>query len=245
MKALILAAGYGTRLYSIVKDKPKALLDINGRSLINHILEKIIELNGLNEIIVVTNDKFYGHFQDWAKEQVNISHKITIVNDGTKTPEDRLGSIGDIEFAINDQKIDDDLLVVGGDNLFDYNVDDYIAFAQSKPEAITMGLYDLGNLEEAKLFGVAAVDANKKITSFEEKPAQPKSSLVAMCFYYLPRQTLGLVSQYLKETAVSDTAGDYIRWLYQKHDVYGFTFTGKWYDIGSVEAYNEAKEKFK
>ena len=244
MKVLILAAGYGTRLRAIGENTPKPLLDINGRPLINYILDKLENLNGLNEVIVVTNNKFYSVFCDW-KDGISFPHPITIVNDGTNTPDDRLGSIGDINFVLEHKTMDDDFLIVGGDNLFDYNVNEYIMFAQNKPQAVTMGTYDVGDVAQAQLFGVVELDADNKIISFEEKPACPKSSLISMCFYYLPQKTLGLVAAYLNEVKQSDTSGDYIRWLREKNEVYGFQFVGTWYDIGSIEAYRDAQAKFK
>lgn len=245
MKVLILAAGYGTRLYPLIKDTPKALLEINNKSLLNYIFDRIGKIDGLNEVILVTNDKFYLAFDQWAKRQIEFSQPITIVNDKTKTPEDRLGSIGDIDFVLKHTTVDDDMLVIGSDNLFDYNIDEYIQFAQEKTSSITVGLYDINDLIEASKFGVVTLGDNGKIESFEEKPAQPKSSLVAMCFYYLPKNSLGLIGKYLLESNKSDKAGDYICWLCRNSNVYGFQFTGKWYDIGSVEAYKEAQEKFK
>lgn len=243
MKVLVLAAGYGTRLKSIAENTPKPLLPINNKPLINFILDRIKGLGGLDEVLVVTNNKFTDIFNDWA-DRTDIGCPITIVNDGTNSPEERLGSIGDIQFTIKDQKLKDDLLVVGGDNLFDYNLDKYIMFAKQKGSAV-IGLYDIGDLKEAKLYGVVGLDKTGKVNSFEEKPQEPKSTLISMCFYYFPGKTLSLVGQYLKEQGKADKAGDYIRWLYQKTDVYGFKFTGKWYDIGSIEAYYEAQEKFK
>lgn len=244
MKVLILAAGYGTRLYSLIKDTPKALLEINEKPLINYILDRIVDLNGLEEVILVTNDKFYSIFKEWAQKQEKFPHPIKIVNDGTKTPEGRLGSIGDIEFALKQEKVNDDVLVIGSDNLFDYNINDYVKFAQKKSPAVSIGLYDIGDLSEATLFGVVTLGKDEKVTSFEEKPQKPQSTLVAMCFYYLPKYSLGLIGDYLLESGKSDTTGDYIRWLVESNDVYGFKFVGKWYDIGSVEAYKEAQEKF-
>ncbi|HQP10791.1 MAG TPA: sugar phosphate nucleotidyltransferase, partial [Candidatus Omnitrophota bacterium] len=210
----------------------------------NYILDRVQDMPGLNEVIVVTNEKFHEVFERWAKQQKAFGHPIKILNDGTTTPENRLGSVGDIQFSIKEAKINDDVLVVGGDNLFDYNIREYIEFARSKSPSVSIGIYDIGNLKEATKFGVVAIDADAKIASFEEKPKHPKSTLVAMCFYYFPRESLGLIGDYLKETAKSDTAGDYIRWLHQKSAVYGFTFTGKWYDIGSIESYAQAQEKF-
>jgi glucose-1-phosphate thymidylyltransferase len=244
MKALVLAAGYGTRLSALTKDTPKPLLEVQGKSLVNYLLDKIRDLESLDEVIVVTNNKFYDAFCDWAKRQDDFPSPIQVVNDGTNTPEDRLGSIGDIDFVLNHKRIDDDLIVLGGDNLFDYDLGAYIQYAQKRQDAVTIGLYDIADYEQAKLFGVVAVDDNQKVIRFEEKPAQPSSTLVAMCFYYLPRRTLPLVRKYLDEVQKSDTAGDYIRWLCAQNEVYGYTFTGTWYDIGSIESYKEAQEKF-
>lgn len=243
MKALILAAGYGTRLKEITKDSPKPLLPINDKPLLNYILDSLKDLDGLNEVLVVTNAKFYDHFLDWAAG-LNFDKKVTIVNDGTLSPENRLGSIGDIEFVIKNQNVSEDLLVVGGDNLFDFNLKEYIAFAKALPGAVSIGAYDIGDITQAANFGVLALGKNGLITSFEEKPQNPLSSLVAMCFYYLPKQTLEIITVYLKETKKADRAGDYIQWLCEKGEVFGFKFTGKWYDIGSIEAYREAQQNF-
>ena len=190
-------------------------------------------------------NKFYSIFKEWAKQQTDFGCDIRIINDGTTTPEGRLGSIGDIEFALKEARIEDDVLVVGGDNLFDYNITEYIEFAKAKSPAVSIGLYDVEDLKEATKFGIVGLDGSAKIISFEEKPEQPRSTLVAMCFCYFPQNSLGLINDYLVESTKSDTTGDYIRWLYQKSDVYGFKFTGKWYDIGSIEAYKEAQEKFR
>src|SRR3989338_5822760 len=233
MKVLILAAGYGTRLYPLIKNTPKALLDINGKPLLDYILDLITHLNGLDRVVLVTNDKFYSDFKRWSQAKKDIPYKITVVNDGTTAPEGRLGSIGDIEFALKEENIDDDVLVIGSDNLFDYNIDDYVNFAHQKSPSVSIGLYDIHDLKEATKFGVVGIDKSGIIESFEEKPTKPKSTLVAMCFYYLPKDSLGLIGDYLAQSGKSDAAGAYIEWLIRKNDVYGFTFTGKWYDIGS------------
>jgi glucose-1-phosphate thymidylyltransferase len=245
MKILVLAAGYGTRLYSLVKDTPKPLLLIDDRPLIDYILDKFKVIDGINEIIVVTNDKFYSHFLDWADRNNAYPCPIKVVNDGTSSPDDRLGSVGDINFVIKNCNVEDDLLVIGGDNLFDYSLNEYVEFAQKKNPHVTIGVYDIKNLDEASKFGVVEVDEEGRIVSFEEKPESPKSSLIAMCFYYFPKESLGFVENYLQITHKADKAGDYIHWLTDQKGVYGFKFQGKWYDIGSVESYQKAQEKFK
>lgn len=245
MKVLILAGGYGTRLYPVVKDTPKPLLQIAGRPLINYLMEKVRTQPDLKEIIVVTNDKFYGMFQLWARQNSDFPSAISIINDGTRSPDDRLGSIGDIQYVLQNHAVDDDLLVLGGDNLFDYSLDDYIVFARQRSPEITIGLYDIGSFDDARRFGVVQLGEDGRIQTFDEKPAQPKSSLIAMCSYYLPKESLSLINTYIEQTQQTDKAGDYICWLVEKGDVCGFQFKGAWYDIGSLEALEEAQKKFR
>ena len=150
MKVLILAAGYGTRLYPLTKDTPKPLLPIEeNRPLINYLIESIQGAKGLNEIYVITNDKFYGKFQEWARAYKNAPVKITIVNDGTTTPEGRRGSIGDTEFAILQYKVNEDILVIGGDNLFNFKADPFFNFAMKQQDKVTLGLYQIKDINEA------------------------------------------------------------------------------------------------
>ena len=243
MKILILAAGYGTRLYPLITDTPKPLLEVAGRPLIDHLLARLEGVSGIKEILVVTNDKFQAHFTAWAKK-LKAPAPVTVINDGTTSPENRLGSVGDIRFVLDNFPVKDDLLVLGGDNLFDFSLKGYYDFARQKAPRVTIGLYDIGEKKEATQFGVVAIDGKGKVVSFEEKPQSPQSSLIAMCCYYFPQATLGYVAEYMAQTKKADKAGDYIRWLSEKKEVYGFKFQGKWYDIGSLESYQEAQTKF-
>ncbi len=243
MKALILAAGYGTRLAAVVKDTPKPLIPIHDRALIDYIVDGLVSIKGLTEVVVVTNNKFYGHFSQWANNRRDIA--IRIVNDGTNTPEERLGSVGDIAYAWAKEPALDDWIVVGGDNLYDTPLKDFMDFARTKSPAITIGVYDIKDIAGASKYGVVGLGANNKVTSFTEKPAQPVSSLITMCLYFFPAATLKTIEEYRQSSNALDAAGNYIGWLSKTNDVYGFKFSGKWYDIGSVESLNEARLHFK
>jgi glucose-1-phosphate thymidylyltransferase len=245
MKVLILAAGYGTRLYPLVKDTPKALLEVQGKPIVDYILENAKGIKNISEIVLVTNDKFFKTFQSWKEAHARTFSNIHIINDQTQTSEDRLGSIGDIQHVLEVHPFDEDLLVVGGDNLFDVSLNGFADFARIKENHVSIGVYKIDSLEQAKNFGVVTISQQKKIMTFEEKPENPKSTLIAMCLYYFPKKTLGLIGQYLLESGKSDRAGDYIRWLCKKSEVYGFQFEGNWYDIGSIESYKDAQKNFK
>ena len=134
---------------------------------------------------------------------------------------------------------------MGSDNLFDESLERFDVFCRQHRESVTIGVYDIKNIEQAKSFGVVALDEKERVVSFEEKPEVPKSSLIAMCLYYFPKDSLKRFDDYLRESKNADAAGNYIGWLSQKEDVYGFGFEGKWFDIGSVEAYHEAQKEFK
>jgi glucose-1-phosphate thymidylyltransferase len=243
MKALILAAGYGTRLASVIKDTPKPLIPVHNRPLIDYVVDKLQDIKFLSEIVVVSNNKFTPHFQKWAAA-LGGRLPIRVVNDGTNTPEERLGSVGDISFVWQKESSLDDWLIIGGDNLFDGDLSLFMDFAVSKGPAVSIGVYDIKDIQAATKFGVLAIDSNQKVISFQEKPEIPASSLITMCLYYFPKQTLAYLGEYLSESKAVDAAGSYIKWLSEKKNVYGFQFSGKWYDIGSIESLEEARAHF-
>ena len=243
MKALILAAGYGTRLASVIKDTPKPLIPVGNRPLIDYVVDKLADIKSLSEIVVVSNNKFTPHFQKWAASRGG-RLRIRVVNDGTNSPEERLGSVGDIRFVWQKEGSLQDWLIVGGDNLFDGDLPHFVDFAVSKSPAVSIGVYDIKDISAATKFGVLAIDADGKVISFQEKPKIPKTSLIAMCLYYFPNRTLKFLEEYLNESKALDAAGSYIKWLCEKKNVYGFQFSGKWYDIGSIESLEEARAHF-
>jgi len=242
MKALILAAGYGTRLASVAKDTPKPLIPVGERPLIDYVVDKLQAIKSLTEIVVVSNNKFSSHFEKWAATRVGVP--IRIVNDGTNTPEERLGSVGDIRFVWQKEASLQDWMIIGGDNLFDGDLSEFVNFAISKDPAMTIGVYDIHDIQAATKFGIVAINADRKVVSFQEKPEKPLSTLTAMCLYYFSKQTLGFMEEYLRESKAVDAAGSYIKWLSEKKNVYGFQFSGKWYDIGSIESLEEARAHY-
>ncbi|MBI2471508.1 MAG: nucleotidyltransferase family protein [Planctomycetes bacterium] len=243
MKALILAAGYGTRLYPLTENTPKPLLPIAGKPIIEYIIKKINHLRFIDKIYIVTNEKFLSHFQTWLGS-FSRNTNIELINDGTTSESDRLGTIGDIQLAIAEKMIDDDLLIIGGDNIFTGNLDAFIAFAQRKNPASSIGMVNLKDLSAAKRFGVVEFDSSSQVIGFQEKPEQPNSSFVSMCLYYFPQCKLDRFSEYLASGNYYDAMGHFIGWLSQVDEVYGCNFTEKWFDIGDKQAYYDAQKYF-
>jgi glucose-1-phosphate thymidylyltransferase len=244
MKALILAAGYATRLYPLTKEYPKPLLRLNKKPIIDYIIDKLEDINDIDEIIVVTNSKFIFHFRRWAKKK-KIQKTLSLVDDLTGSLKDRLGAIGDMRFAIDKKCINEDLLVIGGDNLFDGGLRKLLTFSKTHKKNPVIGIYNIRNREKAKHYGVIKLDKENRLIDFQEKPKKPNSGLVAMCLYYFPKNRLGLIKKYLdNKDKKLDATGLYIDWLRKETPVYGFVFGGRWYDIGDHKFYNEAKQKF-
>ena len=245
MKVLILAAGYGTRLYPRTMDLPKPLLKIGNKPIIDYLLKNIERLNGISRIIVVTNDRFFKQFKDW-KKSLKIGYPIHIVNDLTKNPEDKRGAIGDIHFVLSKEGFNENFLVLGGDNLFKEGLVDFMHFAKEKQPSVSVGIFDIKNKKDALHYGVVRLDRKNRIIDFSEKPSRPKSSLVAMCLYYFPRGKARLIEEYLKDPLNSrDTTGSFIDWLVRKDKVHGFKFSNFWFDIGHAHTYQKAEKLFK
>lgn len=245
MKALLLAAGYATRLYPLTLDKPKALLAIGRQPIIDYILAKIKRVREIDEVFVITNHKFYEHFKNWADGRRG-SPAVSVIDDGTLSNDDRLGAIGDIEFAIRQKAIGEGLLVVGADNIFDAGLVNFIKFSASKKTAACVGLYDLADRKLATQYGVVSIDRSGKVIDFQEKPQFPKSTFVSTCIYYFPAQKLKMFKEYLSSASKSkDASGNYIMWLSKNDSVYGYVLSGRWYDIGDMESYKKANKEFK
>ncbi len=245
MKAIVLAAGYATRLYPLTIDKPKALLPIAGKPILNHIVEKLEEISEINEIFIITNDKFYMNFIYWlTQNEKNFGKKIEILNDGTTSNETRLGGVGDLEFVIKEKKIDDDILVLACDNLFEDSLIDLIEFFKKK-RTIINAIFELEEKEEAKKFGVVEIDKEGKIIEFEEKPQEPKTNLISGAIYIFPKESLKNMEGYMKNDKPKDGPGFLIQNFCKKQEVCAFIFKGKWFDIGCKEDYEKVQKIWK
>ena len=241
MKVIILAAGYATRLWPLTLDKPKPLLPVVGKPMIEYIIDRVKSLKIVSDIYVVTNTRFVKHFTQW-KKSYSCKKRISIVDDKMKTLKDKRGSIGDIIYAIDNKKIKTDTLVIAGDNIFDFSLSDFIKQSQKKSPNATIGLFDVGNKTLAKEYGIVAIDKDRKISSFKEKPKNPKSTLAAMCLYYFPKEKLKLIKKYKTDGNALDLAGSFIKWLSKSENVYAYTFKGVWLDIGDKSSLKRAQK---
>ena len=242
MKALILAAGYATRLYPLTENQPKPLLKVGEKPIIEHLTDKLAKNQDIDEIFVVTNARFYKNFAAW-KEALLYKQKITLVNDGTQSKEDRLGAIGDIWFTVQTKNIGQDLMIFGGDNLFTDDLASFIAAFRSGKGSF-IGLKDVHSKELAKLYSIVSLDAENRITRFIEKPADPDSTLISTLIYALKKDHLGLLPDAIAAGS-ADRAGDFIKYLSERKPVFGHMIRGAWFDIGSFEQLKEADEAFK
>jgi len=239
-KALILAAGYATRLWPLTLNKPKPLLPVGGRPMIEHILIKLKDTD-IKDVLIVTNSKFVTNFNQWKKGYKG-KQKIHVVDDLMRTLKDRRGSIGDTIFAIEKKKVKTDLLVIAGDNIFDFDLKGFIEKSRDNMPHATIGLFDIGKKASAKEYGIVKLDKNSKVSSFQEKPKRPKSTLAAMCLYYFPKQKLNMLRRYKREKNPLDLAGSFIKWLSEREDVYGYVFKGRWLDIGDKKSLKRAQK---
>src|SRR5580658_9699951 len=245
MKVLILAAGYATRLYPLTLTQPKPLLPVAGKPMIEHVLDNIAPIGGIDRVYVVTNAKFTDQFQTWSDHYRATKSKLdfTIVNDQSTDDSNKLGAIGDMHLVITREKVDDDLMVVAGDNLFSESLQDFGRYCRAK-NAPVLAVYDVGNLEEITKYNSITIDGSNKITFFEEKPKNPTSTLTGIALYYYPKSTLPLIRQYMAEGNNPDQPGRLVQWLYTRTAFYTWRVPGIWYDIGSKETLEEANQIF-
>jgi glucose-1-phosphate thymidylyltransferase len=237
MKAIVLAAGYGTRLRPLTNSVPKQLLPVGGRPILDWILERIRAVPQIDGVHLVTNSRFAPVFERWAEP-----NHVVVHDDGTTTNEGRLGAVGDLHLVVEQAGLDDkELLVIAGDNLFDFSLSEMADWWRAKGVGTSaVALYDCGDLELATQYGIASTNADDRIVDFVEKPSAPTSTLSATVVYMLAAEHARLIQTYISEGHGADNIGSFLGWLAERQPVYGWRFPGRWYDIGNLEQLAEA-----
>ena len=241
MKAIMLVAGYATRLYPLTENQPKGLLPLAGRPIIDYTFDKLEEIDEIDEAILVSNHKFYNHFKSWGNKY-NGRIKITVLDDGTTSNENRLGAIGDIQFAIEQCNINDEIMVLVSDNYFTYSLKDYFNYYKKVNADCILGTTFTDLYYLAHNFAVATIDKNNIVKSLVEKPGTANSNIGVYATYLYKKETVKLFKQYLEEGNSKDAPGNFPAWLYKKQPVYLYKFNGECYDIGTISVYNELNQ---
>lgn len=241
MKCLILAAGYATRLYPLTENFPKPLLIVGEKTILDWLVDDIDTMGLVDEYVVISNHKFAHHFNDWAKTK---PQKITVVDDGTSSNETRLGAVRDIQFAIDELQLNDEMLVIAGDNVLDFSLTKFIEYAKEKASSCIMRYFEEKNEKLCKC-GVVSIDETDKVIKMAEKPAQPESNWCCPPFYYYTKADAELVEKGINEGCGVDAPGSYIAWLCTQSTVHAMKMPGKRYDIGNLESYEQVKKEYK
>ena len=240
MKCLILAAGYATRLYPLTENFPKPLLKVGDKTILDWLLDDIESAGMVDSFVVISNHKFAHHFDAWAKSRKN----VVVLDDGTQSNETRLGAVKDIQFAIEQLELDDDMLVIAGDNLLDFSLTRFMAYAKKKQASCIMRYYEH---DEKKLLkcGVVTIDQQDKILRMTEKSPTPETHWCTPPFYYYTKEDARLVAKGIEAGCGTDAPGSYIAWLCTQTPVYAMEMPGKRYDIGNLESYQNVQEQYK
>ncbi len=242
MRVILLCAGYATRLYPLTENQPKPLLPIGGRPILEWILERIAEIGGVEDVTLVSNHRFAGHFESWAAERSKqFPWPVHIVDDHTTSNEDRLGAIGDLRFVLKERGIGaEDLLVIAGDNLFDFDLTVLVRDALARRPYPLIAIYDVADRELARRYGLVRLDRENQVLEFFEKPQDPPTTLASCGIYWLPCETRDLLDRYIREGHNSDQPGHYMKWLAQADRLYAVLLEGYWFDIGDLTSYQKA-----
>ena len=241
MKCLILAAGYATRLYPLTKNFPKPLLTVGDKTILDWLVDDIDTAGLVDEYVVISNHKYAHHFDVWAKKK---SQKITVVDDGTDTNETRLGAVKDIQFAIEKLGLDDDMLVIAGDNVLDFSLTKFMVYAKKKNTSCIMRYYE-ANEQKLLKCGVVTIDENDKILNMTEKSSTPATHWCCPPFYYYTKADAKLVQKGIDSGCGTDAPGSYIAWLCGETTVHAMEMPGSRYDIGNLESYERVKKEYK
>ncbi|MDE1868862.1 MAG: nucleotidyltransferase family protein [Candidatus Micrarchaeota archaeon] len=244
MHAILMCGGFATRLEPITYFIPKPLLPIGvgGKPIIEYILDDVIA-SGIKDVVITANSKFINHFEYWSKHRLDGNGaRIKFVVEKTMHNNEKFGQVKGISHAIEKAGIKDDIIVIAGDNLFDFSIKDIIShFERTKRPVV--GLYDIKSKDLAKKLGVVEINGTK-ITAFAEKPPEPKSTLISTGIYVIPKEMLGKFNEYLGNGKNPDAIGHFIEWLITNTEVEGHVYSGKWHDIGTLEIYRQVFDEY-
>ena len=241
MKCLILAAGYATRLYPLTENFPKPLLDVGGKTILDWLVDDIAATGLCDGFIVISNHKFAHHFEKWADTK---SVPVKVIDDGTETNETRLGAVRDVELAICELSIREELLVIAGDNLLSFSLRGFIEYAQTKGASAIMRYFEPDRARLLKC-GVVTVDGDDRVTKMTEKSPTPETNWCCPPFYYYSPQAVGLVSEAIADGCGVDAPGSFIAWLSARESVYAMEMPGERFDVGNLEGYEKIKREYK
>ena len=241
MKCLILAAGYATRLYPLTENFPKPLLEVGEKTILDWLIDDIDTSGAVDEYVVISNHKYFPHFEAWAKKK---SQKITVLNDGTVSNETRLGAVKDIQFAIDELALDGDMLVIAGDNVLDFSLTRFVAYAKEKNTSCIMRYFE-PKFEKLLKTGVVTVGEGDLVLRMTEKSPTPETNWCCPPFYYYTKEDAGLVAKGIAEGCGTDAPGSYIAWLCTQTRVHAMEMPGSRYDIGNLESYEKVKAEYK
>jgi glucose-1-phosphate thymidylyltransferase len=242
MKAVVLAGGYAKRLQPVLRNIPKPLLPVKDKAIVDYIVEKLFELKGVDEIIVLTNRRLAGQFREWAKNRKY--RGIKIIAEPSRHEEEKLGSLGAIAWLISIKRLEEDCLIIGGDNLFTSSLKPVMKF-YGKIRAPLLVVYDLRSKRLAREYSVVKLDSKSRVIGFVEKPEKPDSTLIGTCIYVMPKKILKMLHEYLREKGNPDSPGHFIQWLHKRTNVYGYRLKGQWHDVGTPRTYRKARETFR
>lgn len=241
MKCLILAAGYATRLYPLTENFPKPLLKVGDKTILDWLVDDIDLSGEVDEYIVISNHKFAHHFEEWAATK---PQNITVVDDGTSTNETRLGAVKDIQFAIDSLHLDDDMLVIAGDNVLDFSLTKFVEYAKEKGTSAIMRYYEANDQKLLKT-GVVTIDSDDRILLMTEKSPNPATHWCTPPFYFYTREDARLVQKGIESGCETDAPGSYIAWLCTQTPVHAMEMPGSRYDIGNLASYEEVQRTYK
>lgn len=243
MKNIVIAAGYATRLYPLTENFPKPLLKVGDRNILERMLDDIDPLPEIDEHIVITNHKFAPIFEEWVKG-TSYTKPIRIIDDGTESNDTRLGAVRDLLLALEQCNVDDDIMVLAADNILEFSLRGFIDFFREKGTSVIMCHHE-PELKRLQRTGVIAVDGSMRVLEMQEKPEKPVSNWAVPPFYIYSKTDLPLIRDCLAHGCGSDAPGNLAHYLADASTLHAWPMPAGRFDIGSLDSYKEAQEKFK